>query len=71
MILLNHFLIVGGEQYDIVVLLNNVILIKNSFDLSVNDGGVTELSTDCICCGPENKPDQELKRLAFETELIT
>ncbi|MBZ6497198.1 GTP-binding protein [Natrinema longum] len=73
--LLNHLLTVGGEQYDIAVLVNDVgevnvdaDLIENGSELSMEDGSVTELSNGCICCGLQNELDQELKRLAFETE---
>lgn len=73
--LLNHFLTVGGEQYDIAVLVNDVgevnvdaDLIESGSDLSMDDGGVTELSNGCICCGLQDELDQELRRLAFDEE---
>jgi G3E family GTPase len=73
--LLNHLLTVGGEAYDIAVLVNDVgevnvdaNLIENGSELSMEDGGVTELSNGCICCGLQNELDRELKRLAFEAE---
>ena len=73
--LLNHLLTVGGEQYDIAVLVNDVgevnvdaDLIENGSELSMEDGGVTELSNGCICCGLQNELDQELRRLAFDKE---
>ncbi|POG54195.1 CobW family GTP-binding protein [Haloferax marisrubri] len=73
--LLNHLLTVGGEQYDIAVLVNDVgevnvdaDLIENGSDLSMDDGGVTELSNGCICCGLQDELDQELRRLAFDEE---
>ena len=73
--LLNHLLTVGGEQYDIAVLVNDVgevnvdaDLIESGSDLSMADGGVTELSNGCICCGLQNELDQELRRLALEEE---
>jgi len=71
--LLNHLLNVAGEQYDIAVLVNDVgemnvdaELIENGSELSMEDGGVTELSNGCICCGLRNELDQELLRLAFD-----
>ncbi|TKX46496.1 GTP-binding protein [Halorubrum sp. SD690R] len=73
--LLNHLLTVGGEEYDIAVLVNDVGevnvdagLIENGSELSMEDGGVTELSNGCICCGLQNELDQELLRLAFDEE---
>lgn len=73
--LLNHLLTVGGEQHDIAVLVNDVgevnvdaDLIESGSDLSMNDGGVTELSNGCICCGLQNELDQELQRLALDEE---
>jgi len=73
--LLNHLLTVGGEEYDIAVLVNDVgevnvdaDLIENGSELSMDDGGVTELSNGCICCGLQNELDQELRRLAFDEE---
>ncbi|WP_323174426.1 GTP-binding protein [Natrialba sp. PRR66] len=73
--LLNHLLTVGGEQYDIAVLVNDVgevnvdaNLIESGSELSMDDGGVTELSNGCICCGLQNELDQELRRLAFDEE---
>ncbi|MFC7229055.1 GTP-binding protein [Salinirubellus salinus] len=73
--LLNHLLTVGGEQYDIAVLVNDVGevnidagLIESGSKLSMDDDGVTELSNGCICCGLQNELDRELKRLAFEAE---
>ena len=73
--LLNHLLTVGGEAYDIAVLVNDVgevnvdaNLIENGSELSMEDGGVMELSNGCICCGLQNELDRELKRLAFEAE---
>ncbi|MDB2276007.1 GTP-binding protein [Halorubrum ezzemoulense] len=73
--LLNHLLTVGGEEYDIAVLVNDVgevnvdaNLIENGSELSLEDGGVTELSNGCICCGLQNELDQELLRLAFDEE---
>ncbi|MGM0592489.1 GTP-binding protein [Halorubrum sp. 48-1-W] len=73
--LLNHLLTVGGEEYDIAVLVNDVgevnvdaNLIENGSELSMEDGGVTELSNGCICCGLQNELDQELLRLAFDEE---
>lgn len=73
--LLNHLLTVGGEQHDIAVLVNDVgevnvdaDLIESGSDISMNDGGVTELSNGCICCGLQNELDQELLRLAFDEE---
>jgi G3E family GTPase len=73
--LLNHLLTVGGEQYDIAVLVNDVgevnvdaDLIENGSELSMEDGGVTELSNGCICCGLQNELDQELRHLAFDKE---
>jgi G3E family GTPase len=73
--LLNHLLTVGGEEYDIAVLVNDVgevnidaDLIENGSELSMEDGGVTKLSNGCICCGLQNELDRELKRLAFEAE---
>jgi len=73
--LLNHLLTVGGESHDIAVLVNDVgevnvdaDLIESGTDLSMDDGGVTELSNGCICCGLQNELDQELKRLAFDEE---
>ncbi|MFC6767947.1 GTP-binding protein [Natrinema soli] len=73
--LLNHLLTVGGEQHDIAVLVNDVgevnvdaDLIESGSDISMNDGGVTELSNGCICCGLQNELDQELRRLAFDEE---
>ncbi|WP_248909820.1 CobW family GTP-binding protein [Halocatena marina] len=73
--LLNHLLTVGGEQYDIAVLVNDVgevnvdaDLIESGSDLSMDDGGVTELSNGCICCGLQNELDQELQRLALDEE---
>ncbi|KDE59399.1 cobalamin biosynthesis protein CobW [Halostagnicola sp. A56] len=73
--LLNHLLTVGGEEYDIAVLVNDVgevnvdaNLIENGSELSMEDKGVTELSNGCICCGLQNELDQELRRLAFDEE---
>jgi len=73
--LLNHLLTIGGEEYDIAVLVNDVgevnvdaDLIENGSELSMEDGGVTELSNGCICCGLQNELDQELLRLAFDEE---
>ena len=73
--LLNHLLRVVGEQHDIAVLVNDVgemnvdaELIENGSELSMEDGGVTELSNGCICCGLQNELDQELLRLAFDEE---
>lgn len=73
--LLNHLLTVGGERYDIAVLVNDVgemnvdaELIENGSELSVDEGGITELSNGCICCGLQNELDQELRRLAFDAE---
>jgi G3E family GTPase len=73
--LLNHLLTIGGEEYDIAVLVNDVgevnvdaDLIENGSELSMEDGGVTELSNGCICCGLQNELDQELRRLAFDEE---
>jgi G3E family GTPase len=34
----------------------------------MEDGGVTELSNGCICCGLQNELDQELRHLAFDKE---
>ena len=63
----NHLLTVGGEGYDIAVLVNGVgevnvdaDLIENGSELSMEDGGVTELSNGCICCGLQNELDQEV-----------
>ena len=71
--LLNHLLSVAGEQYDIAVLVNDVgemnvdaELIENGSDLSMENGGVTELSNGCICCGLQDELDQELRRLALD-----
>ena len=73
--LLNHLLTVGGEAYDIAVLVNDVgevnvdaDLIENGSELSMADGGVTELSNGCICCGLQNELDTELRRLAIDQE---
>ncbi|CCQ36784.1 CobW domain protein [Natronomonas moolapensis 8.8.11] len=73
--LLNHLLSVAGEQYDIAVLVNDVgemnvdaDLIENGSELSMEGGGVTELSNGCICCGLQDELDQELLRLAFDEE---
>ena len=73
--LLNHLLRVAGEQYDIAVLVNDVgemnvdaELIESGSELSMEDGGVTELSNGCICCGLQDELDQELLRLAFDEE---
>jgi G3E family GTPase len=73
--LLNHLLTVGGEEYEIAVLVNDVgevnvdaDLIENGSELSMEDGGVTELSNGCICCGLQNELDQELQRLAVDEE---
>jgi len=79
--LLNQLLTVGGEQHDIAVLVNDVgevnvdaNLIENGSELSMDDGGVTELSNGCICCGLQDELDQELRRLAarddFESLVI-
>ncbi|EMA42106.1 GTP-binding protein [Halococcus hamelinensis] len=71
--LLNHLLTAGGERYDIAVLVNDVgevnvdaDLIESGSDLSMDDGGVTELSNGCICCGLQDELDEELLRLAFD-----
>ena len=71
--LLNHLLNVAGEEYDIAVLVNDVgemnvdaELIENDSELSMENGGVTELSNGCICCGLRDELDQELRRLALE-----
>lgn len=71
--LLNHLLTVGGAQYDIAVLVNDVgevnvdaDLIENGTELSIDNGGVTELSNGCICCGLQNELDRELQRLAVD-----
>jgi len=73
--LLNHLLTVGGDRYDIAVLVNDVGemnvdagLIENGSELSMEDDGITELSNGCICCGLQNELDQELRRLAFDAE---
>ena len=73
--LLNHLLTVGGEQYDIAVLVNDVgevnvdaDLIESGTELSMADGGVTELSNGCICCGLQDELDQELRRLAMRDD---
>ncbi|MFC7060123.1 CobW family GTP-binding protein [Halovenus salina] len=73
--LLNHLLSVAGKEYDIAVLVNDVgevnvdaDLIENGSELSMEDGGVTELSNGCICCGLQNELDRELRRLAFDEE---
>ena len=73
--LLNHLLSVGSDQYNIAVLVNDVgemnvdaELIENGSELLMNDGGITELSNGCICCGLQNELDQELRRLAFDAE---
>ena len=73
--LLNHLLTVGGDRYDIAVLVNDVgemnvdaELIENGSELSMDDDGITELSNGCICCGLQNELDQELRRLAFDAE---
>jgi G3E family GTPase len=73
--LLNHLFTVGGEDYDIAVLVNDVgevnvdaDLIENGSELSMEDGGVTELSNGCICCGLQNELDQELRHLALDGE---
>src|SRR6056297_2315349 len=71
--LLNHLLTVGGEEYDLAVLVNDVgevnvdaDLIENGSELSMDGGGVTELSNGCICCGLQNELDRELRRLALD-----
>ena len=71
--LLNHLLAVGGEKYDIAVLVNDVgevnvdaNLIENGSELSMEGGGVTELSNGCICCGLQNELDRELRQLAVD-----
>ena len=73
--LLNHLLTVGGDRYDIAVLVNDVgemnvdaELIENGSELSMDDDGITELSNGCICCGLQNELDQELRRLAFDAD---
>ncbi len=73
--LLNRLLTVGGEEYGIAVLVNDVgevnvdaNLIENGSELSMKDGGVTELSNGCICCGLQDELGQELRRLAFDEE---
>ncbi|MBP1923868.1 G3E family GTPase [Halorubrum alkaliphilum] len=73
--LLNHLLSVGGDRYDIAVLVNDVgemnvdaELIDTGSGLSMGDGGITELSNGCICCGLQNELDQELLRLALDAE---
>ena len=43
-------------------------LIENGSELSMEDGGVTELSNGCIPCGLQNELDQELRRFAFDGE---
>ena len=66
-ITINHLLTVGGEGDDIAVLVNDVgevnvdaDLIENGSELSMEDGGVTELSNGCICCGLQNELNQEV-----------
>jgi len=73
--LLNHLLTVGGQQHDIAVLVNDVgevnvdaDLIESGSELSMDDGGVTELSNGCICCGLQNELDQELRHLAVRDD---
>lgn len=73
--LLNHLLTVGGDRYDIAVLVNDVgemnvdaELIENGSELPMDDDGITELSNGCICCGLQNEFDQELRRPAFDAE---
>ena len=73
--LVNHLLAAGGEAHDIAVLVNDVgeinvdaDLIENGSELSM-DEGITELSNGCICCGLQNKLDQELRRIGIETDV--
>lgn len=73
--LVNHLLSVGGDTDDIAVLVNDVgeinvdaDLIETGSELSM-DGGITELSNGCICCGLRNELDQELRRIAMETDV--
>ena len=71
---LNHIL--GSErELNAAVVVNDMgevnvdaDLIENGSELSMEDGGVTELSNGCICCGLQNELDQELRRLAFDEE---
>jgi len=73
--LVNHLLAVGGDADDIAVLVNDVgeinvdaDLIETGSELSM-DEGITELSNGCICCGLQNELDQELRRIAMETDV--
>jgi len=73
--LLNHLLTTGGDERDIAVVVNDVgavnidaELIEHGSELSMADGGVTELSNGCICCGLQDELEQAVTELALDTE---
>ena len=73
--LLNHLLTTGGANRDIAVVVNDVgavnidaELIEHGSELSMADGGVTELSNGCICCGLQDELEQAVIELALDTE---
>jgi G3E family GTPase len=73
--LLNHLLTTGGDERDIAVVVNDVgavnidaELIEHGSELSMADGGVTELSNGCICCGLQDELEQSVIELALDTE---
>ncbi|ERH00413.1 MAG: putative GTPases (G3E family) [Halonotius sp. J07HN6] len=73
--LLNHLLTTGGDKQDIAVVVNDVgavnidaELIEHGSELSMADGGVTELSNGCICCGLQDELEQAVTELALDTE---
>lgn len=72
--LLNHVLTSAGDL-DIAVLVNDMgevnvdaELLDEQSELSMADGGVTELSNGCICCELRGDLETEVVRLARERE---
>ncbi|WP_332897429.1 CobW family GTP-binding protein [Haladaptatus sp. CMSO5] len=68
--LLNHLLHNAGDL-DIAVLVNDMgeinidaALVSDNSELSVADGGVTELSNGCICCELQDDLNEAVVRLA-------
>ncbi|WP_338730140.1 GTP-binding protein [Haladaptatus sp. DJG-WS-42] len=68
--LLNHLLHNAGDL-DIAVLVNDMgeinidaALVSDTSELSVADGGVTELSNGCICCELQDDLNEAVVRLA-------
>lgn len=71
--LVNHLLSTGSDKGDIAVLVNDVgsvnvdaDLIEHGSELSMADGGITELSNGCICCGLQDELAETVIDLARE-----